>query len=182
MADSQPTQPQLTPTTNPATTPAQPVSPASSSSTTTHDHEEPKSPRKHPEFDDKQSDELVELEKEKIHKIKELVVDIKTSTSTLDTMIEEARESHSIQDRNERIGDIKSATVAVHDKVLTAAELGSEVKEINAVLKERKINSDDEGEDDDSTKGNEGTPLKTIASSTQTTTSEPAATSTTNAQ
>lgn len=94
--------------------------------------------RRHNELDDKTEQELVDLEKSKIQKISTLVEEVKQDATTLNAKIVDAKTSKSIEERRELIGDIRMQAAEVEEKVVTAAQLESEVKEINEVLKEKK--------------------------------------------
>jgi uncharacterized protein YqeY len=98
--------------------------------------------RSHPEYDEKSKEELVATEKAKIQIIHTLVNEVQQETKAIDDMIAEARGSKDVEERKVLISDIKVATAEVKDKVLNAAQLESDVVEINAVLKEKHVESD----------------------------------------
>jgi hypothetical protein len=103
--------------------------------------------RSHPEYDDKTKEELVETEKRKIQKIHDIVNEVQEDTEKIDAKIAEARASTNIEERNELISNIKTAATEMKDKVVDAAKLENDVTEINAVLKEKKAQEQEqEGE------------------------------------
>jgi hypothetical protein len=133
--------------------------------------------RSHPEYDDKTKEELVETEKKKIQKIHEIVNQVDDDTTTIDAKILLARASTDLKERKEMISDITAAAEQVKDKVVHAAQLESEVVEINSVLKEKYVEHDEkkdetkeEGKEEKKEEGKDPLTTTTTTTTTPTTT------------